>query len=217
MSVLTSNTFLENLIQTGPDASLNLFAVNFKKHNSPDYDNKLSLRVTNFPTPSRNIQTASLKYQNIEIKTLAPSSDISREVTFNVRIDEDFRILKSLRDMQAINKYGHCLIGDENYSYTITVDALRPYKSLTYSEKYITTYRWIFYDAYITTIGNATFSYDSANAMSVPVTFVYKYFDESAYDVSQENKSFANSVKNALDRAFSHKEESLLDQDTETD
>ena len=209
MSVLSSNRFLQNLIQTGPDASLNLFAVNFKKFGESDYDSKLSLRVKNFPTPKRDVGTVDLPYQNTVIKQIAPSTNIDRTIQFDVRIDEQYKVLSALRNMQVINKFGAYDI-DERFSYTITVDALRPYQSLTTTEQYITTYRWVFYEAYITSIGSMTFNYESASVGSVPVEFVYKYFEEYPYDVSMENKRFWNSIKETasnIKEAIFHKED----------
>ena len=204
MSVLSSNTFLQNLIQTGPDASLNLFAVNFKRYGSTDYDSKLSLRVTNFPTPKRNSGTVSLTYQNVEVQKISPSTSIDRTITFSVRIDEQYKVLSSLRSLQVVDMYGLTNI-DPKYSYTISVDALRPYQSLTTVEQYITAYKWVFYNAYITEIGNMTFDYSSSAVASIPVTFVYKYFEEYPYDISMENKKFLSSIGNI----FSSKKDSL--------
>lgn len=194
MSVIKSKLFLQNLIQTGPDASLNLFAVNFLPFGETDYDNILSLRTTQFPTPKRDVSTTSLLYQNIELKKLVPSSSIDREISFNVRVDSYFDILAKLRSKQAIDDIGLFVL-DENDSYTITVDALRPYDSLTSSEQYITTYRWVFYDAYIKSIGSMNFSYDSATTGTTTVGFVYSRFEEFPYDISMENKKFKEDLK----------------------
>lgn len=194
MSVIKSKTFLQNLIQTGPDASLNLFAINFLPFDETDYDNILSLRTTQFPTPKRDVSTASLPYQNIELKKAVPSSSIDRTITFNVRIDSYFDVLAKLRSKQVIDDIGLFVL-DENDSYTITVDALRPYDSLTSSEQYITTYRWVFYDAYIISIGSMNFSYDSAATGSTSVGFVFSRYEEFPYDISMENKKFKEDLK----------------------
>lgn len=194
MSVIKSKLFLQNLIQTGPDASLNLFAVNFLPFGETDYDNMLSLRTTQFPTPKRDVSTASLLYQNIELKKLVPSSSIDREITFNVRVDNYYNILSKLRSKQAIDDIG-LFDSNEEDSYTIIVDALRPYMSLGTTEQYITAYRWIFYDAYIKNIGSMNFSYESAATGTTTVGFVYSRFEEFPYDISMENKKFKKDIE----------------------
>ncbi len=194
MSVLNSNTFLESLIQTGPDASLNLFAVHFLPNGKTDYDSMLSLRTVQFPTPKRDVQTVDIPYQNISLKKISYSSDIDRTINLNIRIDEQYKTLAQLRELQVIDEYGLCDF-DESRSCTITVDALRPYQSLTHTENYITAYRWVFYGAYIVTVGSMSYSYSDAAPASVPVTFVYKFFEEYPYDISMESLKFVQDMK----------------------
>lgn len=200
MSVIKSKVFLQNLIQTGPDASLNLFVVNFQPHGDSEYDEVLSLRTTQFPTPKRDVETTSVVYQNIELKKIVPSSQIDRELTFNVRIDSYFDVLTKLRSKQAIDSNGLFVL-DEDDSYTITVDALRPYDSLTVSEQYISTYRWVFHDAYIKSVGSMNFTYDSDATGSTTVTFVYGQYEEYPVDISMEQERFIDDFKTIHDGA----------------
>lgn len=187
MAIVKSKTFLETLIQTGPDASLNLFSVNFKPHGETEYQRKLSCRVTTFPTPKMDSTTVDIPYQNIKIQKPAPGTDISKTISFEVRVDQNYELLSYLRSKQCIDSIGAYNL-DEDNSFEITVDALKPYSGLMSNEQYTSIYRWKFYDSYIMSVGSMSFGYENANAASVVVTFVYKYFDESPYkneEVSQ--------------------------------
>jgi len=199
MAIVKSNTFLDTLIQTGPDASLNLFSVSFKPIDDTLYNSQLSCRTTTFVTPKRNVVTTDILYQNIKIQKVASGSEIDKTVNFNIRLDDNYELLSYLRSKQCINGLGE-FVEDVDKRFTITVDALKPYGSLLSNEQYTSIYRWKFYDCYITTVGDISFGYENSGAPNVVVSFVYSYFEESPYSNEEETIKTKNGLISSISK-----------------
>lgn len=178
MSVLKSSDFLSTLIKTGPDASLNLYTISFLRNGSSVYNSLLSLRTTNIESlVTRDITTATLPYQNVDIQVVSSGTSITKTQTFSIRVDKDYRVLETLRNYQCIDENGD-FYRDENKKIDITIDALSPSDDMYSQGEYKSVYRWKFNDCYVTNIVPLSYSYESPATASVNVTFVWSTYLE---------------------------------------
>ena len=87
MGSLKANSFISTLINTGADASLNLFTANIYMLNKGMDNSSLSFRITSFPqTPQRDVPTQELSFLGTSINIPVYGSTLKRSSSFVVRI-----------------------------------------------------------------------------------------------------------------------------------
>lgn len=166
---LKSSDFLSNLIGAGPDASLNLFKVTFSR----DDMKILEARTKDFISPTRDAETESVPYQNIDIGIPVPSTSIPRTLTMGLRLDSGYASYNLLKKNQVVNSLGQFSKEGKEIS-SITISAYEP----TDTEMMNEVYRWVFENAYILKVSPLSYSYESANQASCNITFVWGSYDE---------------------------------------
>ncbi len=192
MSNLKSSEFLDKLIKTGADASLNLFTVSFLKNNHSSYfGREEEFRIVDIQgIVTRNSTTVSVPYQNIDIPIPNAGSEITRTLTFTMRVDSNYSILNKLRELQIIDNKGE-YFRDSGKSLTIMVKALSP--DPDNHGEYRESYMWKFYDCYLISISPLSYSYSSANQATVPITFIWGSYDEGIIFPSKKSELRFNS------------------------
>ena len=176
MGSLKANSFISTLINTGADASLNLFTANIYMLNTGLNNSNLSFRITSFPqTPQRDVPTQELSFLGTSINIPVYGSTLKRSSSFVVRIDEDYQIYDLLRDLQCVNDNG-VFKEQQSKRFNLKIEAYRPTRSLGTVYDYISIYSWDFKDCYITTVSPLAYSYDSSNNATATVGFIYKTF-----------------------------------------
>lgn len=187
MAIVETKHFLKSLIQTGADASLNLFEVSFLPATSRDItESKISVRTTNFTgVATRDSNTVSLPYQNIDILKISSGTTISKTQTFSVRVDDDYTILNLLRSFQCIDSSGKYIEDPAKKFTNITVTALKPMVNSYYKDNFCTVYKWVFKNCYITNIVPLEFSYSNANQGSLNITFIWGDYEEGIFNANE--------------------------------
>ena len=184
MSLATSE-FISTLINSGADASLNLFTATFRPiglegSQGTDIESTFTCRITNVPNlVSRDNTPIDILYQNVNIPKLSQGTNFPKTISFSVRLDDSYILLEQLRSLQRIDRYGN-IDGNEGTSkkIKITIEALKP--SLSNSETFCTIYKWVFYDCFITAISPINFEYNSTSSGAVTVSFIWKDCEESS-------------------------------------
>ena len=179
---LNSTSFIQTLINSGADASLNLFEFTFQPQKGDDLTTvkeTFSCRVTQIANLyQRDNTTTEIGYQNISIPVINTGTQMMRTLGFNIRIDEDFYVYNKLRQLQSIDNFGN-IIFDKNKLVDITVRPLRPATNGTY---YYGTYQWKFHDCYIYSLSALTFEYASATTGNTSANFIWSYCEEGLID-----------------------------------
>lgn len=171
---LNTSDFLQQLIGTGPDASLNLFKINIVPLNNEDLKKfeSLSFRTTQFITPKKDSVVAQIPYQNTTITIPTSGTQIDRSMTIPMRVDAKMSVMSLLRKYQLIKDTLGNYERDENKKLTLSVISM----DSTFEVSGV--YKWTFYNCYITSVSQLTYDYNSSNTGNVNVTFIYSYFDE---------------------------------------
>lgn len=213
MSVLNSNNLLSTLIKTGPDASLNLYIVNFRPIKSDLYNSLLSLRTTSAPSlVTRDVVTTTISYNNIDVEIPAAGAQIEKKQTFTLRVDGKYKVLSTLRAYQCIDNHGD-FNKDDDRRIEITVDALAPSREMFSDSEFKSVYRWTFYDCYVTNVTPLSYNYESATPATVNVTFIWKTYkeepindnDEVAYISGQDvTDNMFNSISSLIKKGTSN-------------
>ena len=217
MASLSPNSVLSSLISTGSDATLNLFTVEI-----PIFDTMegVFFRIQNFRSPKRNSSTVNYNYRNLQVTQVAPSTDISRTVDFNIRLDSNYELLYLLRKYQCTDNLGNFTKTDKCIQ-EVTVTAYS--SQLNSNGNYTPVYQWKLKNCYIVSISEISYGYDSSNTTNVTVNMVYGDFtegepvnveeqqgDNSSY---YENQKAAN--KNVLDKtSFKKSSDAFADRNT---
>lgn len=179
---LNSTSFIQTLINSGADASLNLFEFTFQPQKGDDLTTvkeTFSCRVTQITNLyQRDNTTTEIGYQNISIPVIGTGTQITRTLGFNVRIDEDYYVYDKLRQLQSIDNFGNITF-NKNKRVNVTIKPLRPATNGTY---YYGTYKWKFYDCYIYSVSALTFAYSSATTGDTSVNFIWSYYEEEQID-----------------------------------
>lgn len=200
MASLSPNSILSSLISTGSDATLNLFTVEI-----PIFDSMegVFFRIQNFKSPKRNSSVLSYNYRNLQVSQVAPSTDISRTVEFNIRLDSNYELLYLLRDYQCTDNLGN---------FTTTDKCIQEVTVTTYSSQlnsqgnYTPVYQWKLYNCYIVSISEISYGYDASNTTNVTVTMVFGDFTEGApvnvEDQQGDNSSYYENQRVAQKRSM---------------
>lgn len=184
----SSSAYLSDLIGAGADAQSNLFQITFSNESLDNiYTRNLQIRTQDFPAPNITVQTTSFSYQNIEVTKAIPSSNFDRKLVLKLRLDQDYLVYQGLKKTLCINELGSFSL-DESKAWIISVDALHPE-----SNKYSAAMGWMFYECYLIELGSMNYSYSSAEALTVPATFTYKYFEVKSAE-SEKKQNLLESV-----------------------
>ena len=205
---LKSSNFIQTLINSGADASLNLFEVTFQPKGTPDgmeeddittLKESFSARITQIPNLlQRDNTTSEISYQNISIPILNVGTNITRSLGFSIRIDDSYYIYDRLRKLQSLDIYGN-ITKDKNKLVDITVTTLKPQATAYTENDYYSTYQWKFYDCYITSVSALTFDYSSTSTGSTSVTFIWKYSEEGLLTEAEETASRVATINSNLE------------------
>ena len=171
---LNTKDLLSNLIQTGADASLNLFKISFSL-----LDEKLpgiSVRTTTFVSPTRDSGSVQVPFQNTSIDIPSSGATINKQITFQTRLDANYEILKTLRKYQLIDNYGRYIINDSKKIPLITVEAYKPQDG----DLLVPVYEWKFHNNYILKVTPLSYSSDATSAATVNITFVWGTYEETS-------------------------------------
>lgn len=182
MGNLKAKDFISTLMNTGADAYSNLFRatltfgetalIRLSEMTTPE----MSFRIVNFPqTPSRDIVTQDIPYMGTSVSIPVFGSTIKRSSSFVIRVDEDYLVYDKLRKLQCVNDDGVSQKLDVN-KFNLKIEAFRPSQDTSSIYDYSCVFEWNFYDCYITTVSPIAYSYDSSNAISATVGFIYKNF-----------------------------------------
>lgn len=182
---LNSADFLTTLINSGADASLNLYTVTFQPLEGDDITTvkeQFSCRITQLPNLlQRDNTTSEVGYQNVSIPVINTGSSMNRSLGFSIRIDEDYYIWKKLRELQCIDTFGN-IVEDNKKKINITLSALKADNCAVSSDNYYTIYEWKFYDCFITSVSPINYNYDNASTATTSVNFIWRYYEENAVD-----------------------------------
>lgn len=173
---MNTSEFLQTLIGTGPDASLNLFKIEISALtplDTADADKflKISLRTTQFVTPKRDTATSTIPYKNISLTIPTPGNTIEKSTTIPMRVDSGMNGYNLIRKYQLLNYYGE-YEKDTKKKLKISVISF----DSNFSDSGV--YKWTFNDCYITSMSPLTYDYSSANVGTTNVSFIYSYFTE---------------------------------------
>ena len=197
---LNSADFLTTLINSGADASLNLYTVTFQPLKGDDITTvkeQFSCRITQLPNLlQRDNTTSEVGYQNVSIPVINTGSSMNRSLGFSIRIDEDYYIWKKLRELQCIDNFGN-IVEDNKKKINITLSALKADSCAISSDNYYTIYEWKFYDCFITSVSPINYNYDNASTATTSVNFIWRYYEENAVD---EITSIYDAYNNKADR-----------------
>lgn len=186
---LNSTSFIQTLINSGADASLNLFEFTFQPLEGDDITTvkeAFSCRVTQIANVLQKDNTTSeVGYQNISIPVLNTGTQMTRTLGFNIRIDEDYYIYDKLRKLQSIDNFGNITF-DKKKRVNITVRPLKPASNGTY---YYGAYQWKFYDCYIYGISALTYAYSGAETGNTSANFIWSYCEEGRIDEEGDYQS----------------------------
>ena len=171
---LNTKDLLSNLIQTGADASLNLFKISFSL-----LDERLpgiSVRTTTFVSPTRDSGSVQVPFQNTSIDIPSSGATINKQITFQTRLDANYEILKTLRKYQLIDNYGRYIINDNKKIPLVTVEAYKPQDG----DLLVPVYEWKFHNNYILKVTPLSYSSDATSAATVNITFVWGTYEETS-------------------------------------
>lgn len=182
MGNLKAKDFISTLMGTGADAYSNLFkaTLTFKEIGVPRLSNatsqEMSFRITSFPqTPSRDVVTQEIPYMGVSVSIPVFGSTLKRSSSFIMRVDENYSIYEKLRDLQCLTDDGVFQKLDANKC-NLKIEVFRPSQDTSSIYDYVPIYEWNFYDCYITTVSPIAYNYESSNAITTTVGFIYKDF-----------------------------------------
>lgn len=196
----TSN-IISTLIGTGPDASSNLFEVQFtfKKINDSGSDiASLVYRTTSFQSPQKVNTTVNVEYLNMSFPILSSGVDINRTLNLNVRLDANYDLVKFLNSRLCIDENGN-FTKDDTKACTIVVNALKmPDNNYTWVRQNVTVngwetanisrtsganmpieHTWKFANCYLVECPSLSYDYNSSNPLTQQIKFIYDIMDES--------------------------------------
>lgn len=182
MGSLKAKDFITTLINTGADASLNLFQATLSLRNTELNtelnSSLLSFRITSLPqTPSRDVVTQELPYMGTSISIPVFGSTLKRASSFTIRVDENYKVYSSLRELQCVNDDGVFTL-DKNKRFNLKIEAMRPTQDTSSIYDYCTVYEWDFSECYITTVSALAYNYDSSSQATSTVGFIYRDYNE---------------------------------------
>lgn len=179
MGSLKAKDFITTLINTGADASLNLFQANISLKNSRLVGSSLlSFRITSIPqTPTRDVVTQDIPYMGTSISIPVAGSTLKRSSSFVIRVDENYKVYSLLRKLQCVNDDGVFTL-DKNNRFDLKIEAMRPTQDSSSIYDYCTVYEWDFSECYITTVSPLAYNYDSSNSATSTVGFIFRDYDE---------------------------------------
>lgn len=186
---LSSSEFISTLINTGSDALSNLYEVTFiyngnkvsesgtmTDSHSVSSTQKMSYRTVQFQPPQRSINTTSVPYLNINVDLPTPSLNLNKQVTFGIRVDENYEIVSFLREASIQDSTGNF---NHNYKepskvFTIIVDLLKP----STDGEMIAVYRYRYIGCILLNISSLSYNYQGSSNLTLNATFLFKDYDE---------------------------------------
>lgn len=201
---LATKDFIKTIIDSGADASMNLFTLTFRplglKDKITEVENAFSCRVTNIANLlQRDNATVDVPYQNVTIPKISSGSALPKKLTFTIRLDDAYYVWDNLRQLQSIDTFGN-IIEDESKKLKILVSAYKPASISSYSinntigtESLYSQYIWTFNDCYITGISPISYGYDNTNVGTTTVSFIWKTYEENRED-EQSNRGSVQSI-----------------------
>lgn len=204
---LATKDFIKTIIDSGADASMNLFTITFRplglKEKNTEVENTFSCRITNIANLlQRNNTSVDIPYQNVTIPKLSSGSDLPKKLSFTIRLDDTYYILDTLRQLQSIDNFGN-IVEDESKKLKIIISAYKPatsggkYSSVNSAiiiENFYSQYTWTFNECYITNISPLTYGYENASVGTMTVGFIWKSYEESRED-EQNNRENVQSIQ----------------------
>ena len=106
------NYYLSSLIGAGADLQQNLFEVTILPENEKLAEQLKTLRVnptfriSDFNAPGKSVTTVSMPYQTAEFKRILPSSNLQKELAFQVRCDSKMQLYRYLCEMLPTDGFG---------------------------------------------------------------------------------------------------------------
>lgn len=175
---MTSNNYLSDLINAGPDAFSNIFKVEISdnvENSTSDLEAiKYSTRISNFSTPEKNQATVKLPYQNTYINAALPAlSTFNKVTTFSFRVDENYKLYKWLQNNVQIASSGKKVLDsalNNSTNITVTIKAFTSNNTEVYS--------WKFLNCRFIKVSSITYSYDNASFLTVQADFIWSDLEE---------------------------------------
>lgn len=186
---LSSSEFISTLINTGPDALSNLYEVTFIYNDNEVSENgtmtdshsisstqKMSYRTVQFQPPQRSINTTSVPYLNINIDLPTPSLNLNKQVTFGIRVDENYEMVSFLREASIQDSTGNFSYDGKDPSkvFTIIVDLLKPDSK----GNLIAVYRYRYIGCILLNISSPSYNYQGSSNLTLNTTFLFKDYSE---------------------------------------
>ena len=177
-NLFTTKEIISSLIDLGPDAHSNLFTIKLSGLNSfifsknIDKTSTIGLRTTTFLSPTRDSESKSLPYQNIDINIPSPATTIPRNLDLTVRVDAGYEGYAALRQLQLINSNGLYYRDEKKCIDKMEVTA---YES---SGNLIPVYKWTFYKLFLLKLSRFSYSYNDSTALTCNVSFIWSRYEE---------------------------------------
>ena len=119
---------VDKILNLGSDALGNSFQILFPEgipnSNNPD---AVALRIDqSFPMPDESVSTYQIKYKGITIEKTSRSEATSKELTFDVRLDENWEVHDDLRNLYEMtyNPVNGTGLGDVFTRFKLVLQAL---------------------------------------------------------------------------------------------
>lgn len=188
---MDNSQYLQALINAGPDAQNNLYVASFTLDKG--LTNKLSdsnlfksegnyeqlyVRLIDYTSPKREVSTASLPYQNINIDIVVPSTSLdNHKLPITFRLDDNYYLYELLNKSIPISENGFFNEAFKDSTKWASIK-ITPLKGSTLSESGIC---WAYESCYLLGLPSLSYSYDSSSSLKVQCTFLYqKYTTQSS-------------------------------------
>lgn len=180
---MNTKTYVQDLIKAGPDSFLNLFEVSFD-FNGTDNPHNITYRTTTFSAPDKSISTADISYMNISFPIITSGVTLTKELTFKVRMDADYNLVKFLRTKLCFNDMGEYK-RDSSKCCEITVKCYKPVAEYSDASNMEEVYSYKFRNCYLIQCPSISYDMGSPSAIEQNIRFIYSTMEESSAEESQ--------------------------------
>lgn len=183
MALTNTSTFISDLIKEGADAQSNLYYLEFSKNGeSRDILTSLKVRAGDFTPPAFNQTTDPKKYMTMSVDLPKPEIQGDKKLSFTFRVDENYEVYEKLVEWKrfvSISNLGYVnpsLKPDDGlfqlnvYAYIGTSAIGDPDTAF----KKIYTFK----GCWIKQINGLTFTYDSANPLTVNTEVIFQEYED---------------------------------------
>ena len=191
MPLNLANSHIANLISAGADAMTNMFEVEFYPPGANvGKGSRLKIRTKGFTPPAPVQKKYDVHWKTVSVTKPATKIELDRSLEFEIRIDADYEVYKTVLDWQAqtsVAAGGFAANAPASYGKIVVKALATPIEDVNSAGAIqdgiaeANALVWTFEDVWVESITSPTYDTEDANAATCTVKFIYgKYKDPQA-------------------------------------